>query len=251
MDEVNLYDLLKYYVKNWLVLLSAIFIGAIIGLVYTNFIQTPLYKSEATILVVGARTSVDSTINNNYTELFKSRRVLDPVISDKGYNGGYNQLLSNTTATNNKDTDVILVSMATTSAQKSQDLLVGSLDSFKNEANSLYGSNNIKIVDSASLPASAYNVSAPLQLGLSIVACFLFAIIILFFIYDYYLSQVQSASKAKTAKKPAAKKKNGKITTKKSVASRAARIESLQNILFKKPALALKGAPRNRSKVAK
>ncbi|MDQ5913797.1 MAG: protein tyrosine kinase modulator [Patescibacteria group bacterium] len=251
MEEVNLYDLLKYYVKNWLVLLSAIFIGAIIGLVYTNFIQTPLYKSEATILVVGARTTQDSTINNNYTELFKSRRVLDPVITDKGYSGGYNQLLSNTTATNNKDTDVILVSMSTTSAQKSQDLLAGSLDSFKNEANSLYGSNNIKIVDSASFPTSSYNVSAPLQLGLSIVACLLLAVITLFFIYDYYLSQVKRAGKAKTVRKPAAKNKNGKVTTKKSVASRAARIESLRNIFFKKPALALKTTSRTQSKKTK
>lgn len=119
MQEINLYDLLKYYARNWLILLSAVFVGAIIGLAYTFFIQTPLYKSEATVLIVGERTTQDSAIiNNNYLELFKSRRVLEPVIEKQTYDGDYNQLLKLSTATNAKETDVIRVSIADTNAEK-------------------------------------------------------------------------------------------------------------------------------------
>lgn len=251
MEEINLYDLLKYYAKNWLIILSAIFVGAIIGLVYTFFIQTPLYKSQATILVVGQRTTQDSTINNNYTELFKSRRVLDPVIGDKQYGGSYEQLLSNTTATNNKDTDVILVSIATTDSKKSQELLSASLDSFKKQADNLYSSNNIKIVDSASMPDNAYNVSILLQLGLSIVAAVMITIIVLFFIYDYYSSQVKPVKKPKTNVKSKSKKTTSKKTSKKTSSASMSRAQAFLNTFFKKPTLVAKNPVRKQSTATK
>ena len=216
MQEINLYDLLRYYARNWLNLLSALFIGAIIGLVYTNFIQTPLYKSDATMLVVGARTSQDATINNNYTELFKSRRVLETVIGSQGYAGNYEQLLARTTATNDKNTDILKVSIADPDSRKSEQLLSASLEAFKKEAGDLYGSSNIKTVDAASAPAEPYNVNVPLQVGLSTAATFFLAIIVLFFIYDYRatqpLAKKVATTKASTVKPTASSKAKAKGT---------------------------------------
>ena len=238
MEEINLYDLLKYYAKNWLILLSAIFVGAIIGLVYTGFVQTPLYKSEATMLVVGSRTAQDSTINNNYTELFKSRRVLNTVIEAEGYSGDYNQLVGRTTATNEKDTDVIRVSIADTDARKSEQLLAASLDVFKEEATGLYGSNatgtsNIKTVDTANVPIKAYNVNVLLQIGLAVSASFFLAIIVLFFIYDYRSSQAPPATKSGSVKKPkSTRPKNAKQTKDKPAASKAKTTEPVRRRSF-------------------
>ncbi len=62
MQEINLYDLMRYYAKNWLNLLGALFIGAIIGVGYTAIVQTPLYKSNATLIVTGRSSSTDTTI---------------------------------------------------------------------------------------------------------------------------------------------------------------------------------------------
>ena len=147
MEEINLYDLIKYYIRNWLLLLIAVLTGTILGLVYTNFIQTPLYKSSATLLVVDEKASQDTSINNNYKELFKSRRVLDQVIIEKGYSGDYNKLLSLTTATNDKDTDVIRVSISDPNAKKSEVLLASALESFKKETTEIYGADNVKVID--------------------------------------------------------------------------------------------------------
>lgn len=189
MEEINLYDLLRYYARNWLNLLSAVLIGAIIGVVYTAFIQTPLYKSDATMLVVGARTSsTDNTINNNYTELFKSRLVLESTIETQGYSGDYEQLLARTTATNDKNTDVIKVSIADTEPKESQRLLSVAVEAFKSQASKIYGSNNIKTVDNATLPTKPYNVNIITQVGLAMAAAFFLAIIVLFFTYDYATS---------------------------------------------------------------
>lgn len=253
MQEINLYDLLKYYARNWLILLSAVFVGAIIGLAYTFFIQTPLYKSEATVLIVGERTTQDSAIiNNNYLELFKSRRVLEPVIEKQTYDGDYNQLLKLSTATNAKETDVIRVSIADTNAEKSEQLLSASLGTFKKEASSLYGSNNIKIVDAASLPKTAYNVSFPLQLGLSIIAILAITIVILFFVYDYYTSQIAPSNKSDTTKKKKVKKpvNKNKRTSKVVSPKSTSKLRSFLSVFYKKPILVIPTSTK-RSAVAK
>lgn len=219
MQEINLHDLLCYYARNWLNLLSALLVGAIIGLVYTAFIQTPLYKSEATMLVVGARTSAtDTTLNNNYTELFKSRLVLQTTMSKQGYDGSYEQLLARTTATNDKNTDVLKVSVADPDAKKSQRLLSASVETFKAQASKIYGSSNIKTVDVATLPSTPYNVNVAMQIGLAMTVALFVTIIVLFFIYDYtstYKINTSNDSESKaTSKKPTAKKKASKKASK-------------------------------------
>ena len=180
---------MRYYAKNWLNLLGALFIGAIIGVAYTGIIQTPLYKSQSTMIIVASQKSTTDTstnINNNYAELFKSRLVLETVIKEKGYTGTYEQLLSRTTATTDDNTDILRVSISDPDPKVSQSLLSESVKTFKERAKGIYTSTeNIKTVDTASLPSSAYNVKAPMQIGLSMAAVFFAAIIALFFVYDY------------------------------------------------------------------
>lgn len=207
MQEINLYDLMRYYAKNWLNLLGALLLGAIIGLTYTKIVQVPLYKSEATMIITG-RTSVADNANNNYAELFKSRLVLETVVRDKGYSGTYEQLLSRTTATTDKSSDVLRVTIADPDPKTSQLLLKSSVDTFKKQAKGIYtNSENIKTVDTASLPSSPYNVKATMQIGLAMAATFFTAIIALFFVYDYKNSNpARTKATAKTAKKQSTKK---------------------------------------------
>lgn len=209
MQEINLYDLIRYYIKNWRILLSAAFVGAILGLIYTGFIQTPLYKSEATILVVGANSTQNTTVNNNYTGVFKSRRTLDSVISKQSYKGSYEQLLSRTTATNEKSSDIIKVSISDPEANKGRELLTVALATFKKEADALYGVDNIKIVDAASTPTKPYNVSVVNQVSLAIAALLLTTIVLLFFIYDYSISEGAPVSKLILINHP--KKESGSV----------------------------------------
>ena len=212
VQEINLYDLLRYYAKNWLNLLGALFIGAIIGVAYTGIIQTPLYKSQSTMIIVSTNKTASekaSNINNNYAELFKSRLVLETVVREKGYTGSYEQLLSRTTATTDADTDILRVSIADPDPKTSQALLFASVKTFKDQAKGIYtNAENIKTVDTASLPSSAYNVKAPMQIGLSMAAVFFAAVIALFFVYDYKNSnpartKATQKQNKKTAQAPA------------------------------------------------
>ena len=190
VEEINLYDLLRFYIKKWLTIAIFVMIGGIVGIAYTYYIQTPQYESKATLLLVGTnRTAAnqESVALNNYVELFTSRRVLEPVIADQGYDKGYDVLASGVTAQGVKGTDVINVSIKTPDAKQSKLLLEGAIESFRNEAKELYGNSSIKIntVDAANTPKSPSNVRPVIQIGLSAVAGFILAIIGLFFVYDY------------------------------------------------------------------
>ena len=213
MEEINLYDLMRFYARKWLTIATVVMIGAIIGVIYTFFVQQPQYKSTATLLLVGTgRTSnQDSVVLNNYVQLFESRRVLEPVIAEQKYGATYEKLAAITTAENVKNTDIINVSISTSSPKTSKALLEAAIEKFRNEAKTLYGDGAIKInvVDAADAPAVPTNIKPIQQIGLATVAAFALAVVALFFVYDY-----AAAQKATTNAKPTAAKKPNTKTKK-------------------------------------
>lgn len=184
---------MHFYVRKWLTIATVVMIGAILGVIYTFFVQQPQYKSTATLLLVGTgRTSnQESVVLNNYVQLFESRRILEPVIAEQKYDATYDKLASNTSAENVKNTDIIDVSISTSSPKTSKALLEAAIVKFREEANTLYGDGAIKInvVDAADAPVAPSNVKPIQQVGLVTVAAFALAIVALFFIYDYTTSQ--------------------------------------------------------------
>ena len=236
MQEINLYDLLKYYAKNWLILLSAIFAGAIIGLVYTSYIQNPSYRSNATLFIVNndqTAISKDSTLINNYLELIKSRRVLEPVISELNLNKDYNQITGSVSADNQKDTAIIKLAVVSDSPDTSRDIANSTTASFRKQIKDLYGKENIQVVDSASLATAPYNVRKSLQLAVATTAGLLIASVAVFFMYDYRLNNgtlnKKKISKPKAVKTESVKKpvKAKTTSSKKKISSLKARISKL------------------------
>jgi capsular polysaccharide biosynthesis protein len=215
VPEINLYDLLAHYAKYWLFLAVSIILGLTAGLAYTNYIQVPQYKSNATLILINTdqTSSVkDATTINNYIELVKSRRVLEPVIKDRKLGQSYEQLAESIGTSNDKDTEVVKLSVSTSDPNVSQNVLNDAIASFKKQLKSLYNNDNVQVVDSASLPTEPYNVRSTLQIGLATIASLLLAIIIIFFIYDFNLSRQVAAPIA--AVTPAPKKKKRKKVAK-------------------------------------
>lgn len=215
MQEINLYSLIKFYAKNWLVIVIFIIVGLIVGVVYNSFIQTPQYKSTATIFITGSNQSAinkDSTIINNNLELMTSRRVLEPVIDELKLNKDYNQLVRAITSTNQKDTSVIKVTVSTDNPESSKTIANSTITSFKKVIKDLNGGENVQIIDMADLPNTAYNVRKVLQLLLAVGASVISAIIVLFFIYDYKNSaSTSNPAKPKTTKAKKNTKKDSSV----------------------------------------
>ncbi|QQS18397.1 hypothetical protein IPL68_07450 [Candidatus Saccharibacteria bacterium] len=192
MEEINLYDLVRYYLKHWRVIAICTAAGLLLGVIYTFFLQTPQYKSNATLLIVNTNQSAGSqdTTLNDYIELFKSRRVLEPVIQEQKLAVSYNQFVGSVGTTNDKGTQVIKVSITNPDARKSQASANSAVRSFKKQVQALYKKDNVQVVDSASLPIQPYNVHRSTQFALATMAGFILAVIGLFFAFDFKESKL-------------------------------------------------------------
>jgi capsular polysaccharide biosynthesis protein len=215
VQEINLYHLLKFYAKNWFVIVIATVIGLSAGVIYNNFIQVPMYKSTATLLVINTDVkdaASTATLINNYSEIIKSRRVLENVISANNINLSYESLAGSVDTTTSKDTQVIKLNVTTKSPQDSEKVTNGIISTFKTEIKNLYNKENIKIVDTASYSSTPYNVRTGLQLILASMVGFMGSIIGLFFLYDYRLNnpKPKKTAKKKTVKKATPVKKTTK-----------------------------------------
>jgi capsular polysaccharide biosynthesis protein len=187
MQEINLYRLMAFYVRNWLLIASLTLAGLLAGLAYNTFIQTPLYKSDATLLFINPSSSTstqDTTTINNYVQLFKSRRVLEPVLNDQHIDMTYDQLVGSVDAINEKGTEVIQLSVSTKDPALSRNFLREAVVSFKQQAKNLYGKDSLSVVDNASNAQPPYNVHKVQQLVIATTAGFVLSLIVLFFIYD-------------------------------------------------------------------
>ncbi len=180
-------------------MIVAILVGVGLGAAYVLSVQQPQYKSSATLLLTGVQQGQNTITLTNYTTLFTSRRVLDPVIDRAQYKGSYETLLANTTAKQIKNTDIITVSMNAGEPKMSETLLKQAITEFEKQTKALYGKTkvSIKTVDAVNTP------SVPASGG----GALLLAIVGLFFAYDYAQSQrVAEAAAAATSAATKAKR---------------------------------------------
>lgn len=208
MQDINLYHLLQFYAKRWTWFVWLTAIGALLGFAYSSYVQTPLFKSDATLIIISTddrKVGQDSTLINNYVELIKSRRVLEPVIRNISAGITYDELASSTTASNEKNTEVIKVAISSKSPETSKILVDGVVSSFRDEVKDLYDTDNISVVDYANQATEPYNIRTVLTSVLLAAAGPIVTAIALFFVYDFSLGRP-----AKTTKKTQAKSKTGK-----------------------------------------
>ncbi|HJP81758.1 MAG TPA: Wzz/FepE/Etk N-terminal domain-containing protein [Candidatus Saccharimonadales bacterium] len=216
MQEINLYQLFQYYAKKWIVIAVFTAIGLAGGLIYVFYLQTPLYKSDATLILIDpsktASSAKDPTRINNYITLFKSRRVLQPVIDKLSLDKDYDELVKSVTATSDKDTEVIKVSVASEKADTSMLIADEAVASFKKESSLLYDTDNIQVVDKANRPDKPYNVHPLMQTAIATAAGLVTSLVSLFITYDY--------GRSKAAREKAGVKKV--TTSKKTISTKRA-----------------------------
>jgi capsular polysaccharide biosynthesis protein len=191
VQEINLYHLLRYYATNWLVVLAFSIAGIVGGYIFNTYIQKPIYKSSATLIIRSkdtTSTSQNSLLINNYIELMKSRRVIDPVISKLRIGTSYAELVKSIEVTSEKNSEVVKVSIGTGNPRESQNIVQNVLKTFISTAKTIYGGDNITIIDTASYPNESDNINKPLRLVIAGAAGLLGSLVILFFVYDFRLS---------------------------------------------------------------
>ena len=197
VEEINIKDLLNYFLtKLWLLIIIVLGV-LIIGNAYSLFIKVPLYQSKTKLVLVSesnaqtGMTQNDVMLNNNlvatYSEMIKSRDILKQVINNLGLKDESTESLSNKiNVSTTANTQTIIISVSDTDGKTAKLICDEVARVFTKEIVKIYRLDNVHVYEKAIVSNSPYNMNIAkdnviyLLLGIVVGG----GIIFLFFFFD-------------------------------------------------------------------
>ena len=166
MEEIDLKELFEYFKGKVTWILISMIVLVILGNSYVILKRVPLYRSSTTIVLVsdqGMNNTSELQLNKNlvstYSEIIKSRKVLEPVIKNLKLNYSYGQLKGKVGVSSVTNTEIIRVSVSDKDPELSTKIANEIADVFSTEIQKIYKINNVSIVDKAVADSKPYNVN--------------------------------------------------------------------------------------------
>lgn len=169
METIDLKDMFSYFKSKISIILLFITLVGILGCIYGLFIQKPIYKSTTSIVLISENqagsqlTYNDVSLNQNlvstYSEIIKSRRVLNQVIDNLSLDYSYSNLSNNIEVSSVTSTQIIKISVSDRNSKTAMKIANEIAEVFSKEIPELYNISNVNILDYAEASSSAYNVN--------------------------------------------------------------------------------------------
>lgn len=169
METIDLKDMFSYFKSKISIIVLFIVVVGIMGCLYGLFIQKPVYKSSTSIVLIsesqtGATlTYNDVSLNQNlvstYSEIIKSRRVLNQVIDNLSLDYSYSNLSNNVEVSSVTGTQIIRISVSDRNNKTAMKIADEIAKVFAKEIPELYNISNVNILDYAEAASNAYNVN--------------------------------------------------------------------------------------------
>ncbi len=198
MEEIDLKELLNYFVSKMFLMLSIIFVVLIIGFSYDAFIKVPKYKSYTTILLTTENSTITSTdvmLNKNlidtYAEIIKSRKVVGKVIENLNLDYTIEELQKNISVANVNDTEIIKITVDNKDGNLAKNIANEIAKVFNGEIIKLYNIQNIGIVDYAEESLVPYNINILKSIAIYILAG-LFTSLAVVFVMFYFDTTIKT-----------------------------------------------------------
>ena len=172
MEEIDLKELLSLFWSKKTQIILIVLIFMLIGVIYTVGFVTPKYTSSTTLLLATSENSTDKsstitttdvTLNSKlvstYSDLVQSKSVLRQVISNLGINISEEELKNNITVTQEKDTEIIKISVTNANANTAEKVANEVAKVFTKKIQEIYKINNVHIVDAAEVETTPSNIN--------------------------------------------------------------------------------------------
>ena len=177
MEELDLKELFEIFWSKKVQIILIVLIFAVIGIIYTMGVVTPVYTSSTTLVLAGAEkeegqatstnnsiTTTDITINSKlvstYSVLVRSKDVLSKVLSNLGIDDiSWESLKNNVTVSSVEDTEVLEIAVTNGNAQYAADIANEIARVFSDKVAEIYNINNVHIVDEAETPTDPSNIN--------------------------------------------------------------------------------------------
>lgn len=168
MEEIDLKELLSYFKSKiiWIIIIVILVIG--IGNTYTVLTRIPMYQSNTTIVLVSENqnetyNSSELQMNKNlvstYSEIIKSRKVLEQVIENLSLKYSVGSLSKNISVSAVTNTEIIRITVADSKASRATKVANEIAKVFSDEIQKIYKLNNVSIVDIAVDASKPFNVN--------------------------------------------------------------------------------------------
>ena len=168
MEEIDLKELFDYFKSKIVWVIVIIFAVLIIGNVYTLLTRVPLYRTNASLVLVSENNNTNAVYNNSeqqlnknlvatYSEIIKSKAVLNDVISNLKLKVTYVELKREITVEAVENTEIINIYVVDKKAKKASIIANEISNVFVSKINSYYKLNNVTILDKAEIVKKPYN----------------------------------------------------------------------------------------------
>ena len=208
MDEINIVEMIDYYIKRLPIIVIATVLMLLIGFFYTNNIKEPLYHGTTTIILVQKQSwdenssltqselSINQKLVTTYSEIIKSRRVLETVIESLKLNTTPSKLAKSITVTSVRDTSIIKVTVSDKNNKRAATIANEVATIFKQEITKIYNLENISVIDNAIVEEKPYNIKTLKETVIFGLVGLIATCGIIFIIY-YFDSTIKSKKKLK------------------------------------------------------
>lgn len=207
METIDLKEMLDYFKSKLSIILLITIIVGIIGCVYGLFIQVPKYQSSSTIILISnssndsSLTYNDISVNKNlvstYSEIVKSKRVLNQVAENLNLDYSYSKLYSMINVSSITNTELIKITVTDTSKRNARDIADETAKVFSEEIPELYNISNVNVLDEAEEASNPSNVNVPKQIALFIIVGLILGLGVVFIIY-YFDRSVKSTEQVES-----------------------------------------------------
>jgi capsular polysaccharide biosynthesis protein len=190
MEEIDLKEIFNMFWSKKMQIFVIMLIFLIIGSVYTINFTTPVYSSSITLILVSSNkdenqnstiTANDITVNAKliatYSELIKSKTVLQEVISNLNMPEDWETLKENITVSAVQKTELIKITAKDENAARSAQTVNEIAKVFSEKAKEFYNINNIQIMSNADIPNEPSNINHKMDIAIFTLAGFVIAAI--------------------------------------------------------------------------
>ena len=169
MEEIDIKEFLRY-IKKFLIPMFIVSALAVGGVVYYDMnIKKPMYKTSTTVVlaqsndknITSQATLNDVNLNQKlvatYTEIVKSKLVLQQAIDELGLETSVNDLAKHVTVTAVEDTEILKITVEDGNKEIAAQIANKIADIFTKEIKNIYKLENVSALDVAQTPEGVSN----------------------------------------------------------------------------------------------
>ena len=195
MEEIDLKDFL-IYLKNFIIAMIIVAILAVGGIYfYDTQIKVPMYSSYTTVILAqqasenSSMTQSDITVNqklvNTYSEIVKSKLVLQKTIDDLSLNTSYDTLNKRVAVKPVESTEIIRITVTDADANLAPEIANHIAENFIEQVKSIYDLNNVSVIDAAQPNYAQSNDTTTRDMAIAAIIA-IFGVLAIAFIVFYF-----------------------------------------------------------------